>query len=350
MTILVAAVFLSFLSSVCVCQQFASPTSASLAECSALKAAIPNGDKCTISNDCARLQCSTSLLGPLYPIQYNVTIHKCHHPVRVSFDVLSSDFRWSHTFKGNRTEAIANVPPAISGTVGKPYAHVEVSRFVSGIVLSAALWFKQNGQWTKLKVPIVEQQKIPLDTSDCPSSGYNFVTPGVYNPSGGLPGQKNVMDLLKKFGFFKFLDKFQKGRGSANVGDDKDSSYLVSDIPMWASDYPEIDPYDDSVVQMCISQLLEKEGVDYWTTEGPAFTDDLENCYCNKMKFSGHVSCQSSIGGNKDSSDTKGYIIGGCVGGAVVLAIVVAIILFAIYMKKRTPTVAGVSYKELEEE
>ena len=44
------------------------------------------------------------------------------------------------------------------------------------------------------------------------------------------------------------------------------------------------------------------------------------------------------------------YIIGGCVGGAVVLAIVVAIILFAIYMKKRTPTVAGVSYKELEEE
>ena len=136
-------------------------------------------------------------------------------------------------------------------------------------------------------------------------AGYNFVTPGVYNPSGGLPGQKNVMDLLKKFGFFKFLDKFQKGRGSANVGDDKDSSYLVSDIPMWASDYPEIDPYDDSVVQMCISQLLEKEGVDYWTTEGPAFTDDLENCYCNKMKFSGHVSCQSSIGGNKDSSDTS---------------------------------------------
>lgn len=109
----------------------------------------------------------------LYPVYYNVTIHKCHIPVQVGVDIATTDFQWSRTFEGNQTVPIqvANLPLAVS-FIGSPYAHVEVNRVAGGIMMSAALWFKDSsGHWSTEKVPIVDRQKIPLDTSDCQSNG-----------------------------------------------------------------------------------------------------------------------------------------------------------------------------------
>ncbi|XP_062510924.1 uncharacterized protein LOC134186865 isoform X2 [Corticium candelabrum] len=288
------------------------PTVASPADCSALREAIPNDVNCVISNSCTRLRCSTSAV-PFYPIDYNVIIHKCHHPVQVTFDVAATDFRWSHTFEGNETVPISGLPDWIRGLAGDPYAHVEMSRTLGGIVLSAALWFKKNGKWTTDEIPIVQRHKIPFDTSDCSSTGYYSKTsPTVYKPT-------------------------EKFASSFSVGDSTTSNFILSEL------------LQDPVVKKCLSQLKQGTSIDDWITDSGGLSGDLQACYCHNRKATSYGTlCKSSS--DNGSSDTKWYIIGGCVGGTIVLVVVVAIIVFTICMKRRVSATAGVSYRELSEE
>ena len=62
--------------------------------------------------------------------------------------------------------AISNVPSQF----GKPFVHVIVKQVKGGVEVSATLLIKTNGIQVE-SIPIVNKEKIPLDTSDCPSVG-----------------------------------------------------------------------------------------------------------------------------------------------------------------------------------
>jgi hypothetical protein len=253
---------------------------------------------------------------------------------------------------------------------------VVVKKVTGGVEVSAELLIEAGEGYVFKRVPILDKETIPLDTSDCPSisTGPYYVS-GMYQPTSGSDLSK-FLDILKNLaneGFNPLGQNGQNGKlpSSPSLPLNGSSPELLSLKKLLNS---------DPVFQSCIQKL---QGLKL---------KDLKSCYCipsnhqstaytrvcgtsdvdrgksnaikgtkdtdnTDDKSGAHVDSGKSnaMKGRKDTdstddgdSNSKYFIIGGCIAGAIVVTAIILSTVYVCMKRKRIHTTGGMSYSELK--
>jgi hypothetical protein len=358
-----------------------------------MKAAVPSGDHCSFYKDCTSLECSTSTLG--FPLRYNVTILKCHDPVQLVVEAAGGNFHWQHTFEGEQTVPIKiNLPTTLSAFT--PKVHVVVKKVTGGVEVSAELLIEAGEGYVFKRVPILDKETIPLDTSDCPSTGPYYVS-GMYQPTSGSDLSK-FLDILKNLANEGFNPLGQNGKLPSLPSSPLNGSSpelrslmkLLNKDPAFQSCIQKLQGFKLKDLKSCYcipsnhqstayTRVCGTSDVDRGKSNAMKGTKDTDNTddksgahvdsgKSNAMKGTkdtdntddksgAHVDSGKSnaMKGRKDTdstddgdSNSKYFIIGGCIAGAIVVTAIILSTVYVCMKRKRIHTTGGMSYSELK--
>jgi hypothetical protein len=223
---------------------------------------------------------------------------------------------------------------------------VVVKKVTGGVEVSAELLIEAGEGYVFKRVPILDKETIPLDTSDCPSTGPYYVS-GMYQPTSGSDLSK-FLDILKNLANEGFNPLGQNGKLPSLPSSPLDGSSpellslkkLLNNDPAFQSCIQKLQGFKLKDLKSCYCIPSNHQSTAYTRVCG---TSDVDRGKSNAMK--GRKDTDSTDDGD---SNSKYFIIGGCIAGAIVVTAIILSTVYVCMKRKRIHTTGGMSYSELK--